>query len=278
MIKKYLKDDELPLLSIVCITFNHEKFISKTLDGFLAQKTSFKFEILVHDDASTDDTQNILKKYQKIHPDLFSLNIQKQNQYSKTGFEFIFHEINRARGKYIAMCEGDDYWTNPEKLEIQVGFLEKNPNFSMTFHDAEILSNFQNYPLQWHTPPKEILDIRHIIWKHYIPTCSLVFRKSSLPVDFPIFVRKCISADVPIEIILAESGPAKYFPAKMSVYRKHISGITMNIQRQKRVRYGYIEMYSLLNKYFKYKYNLIFMGLILKHLLGILKDKIMYRL
>src|SRR5690554_6640453 len=121
-----------PLVSICCATFNQASFISQAIESFLSQKTSFKFEIIIHDDASTDGTASIVKKYEQEHPNLIKAIYQKKNQYSqgiKPWPNFVFPI---ARGKYIALCEGDDYWTDPFKLQKQVDFLEANMDVSLT--------------------------------------------------------------------------------------------------------------------------------------------------
>ena len=132
---------EIPLVSISCITYNHEPYIVQALNGFLMQKTSFPFEVLVHDDASTDRTADIIREYEKKFPKIIKPIYQKENQYSK-GFTAVTATWNfpRAQGKYIALCEGDDYWIDENKLQIQVDFLERNPEYTMCFHNAEVLN------------------------------------------------------------------------------------------------------------------------------------------
>lgn len=124
-----------PLLSIVCPTFNQAAFLARALDGFLSQQTTFPFEILVNDDASTDGTALVLAKYVALYPEIIRPFYQEENQYQqgKTCTPGIFKE---ARGRYIAYCEGDDYWTDPQKLQIQVDFLEANHDYVLTYHDA----------------------------------------------------------------------------------------------------------------------------------------------
>ena len=107
-----------PLVSISCMTYNHAPYIRKCLDSFLLQKTNFPFEIVIHDDASIDGTTAIIEEYTSRYPGIFSTLIQKENQYSK-GIRGLSTRFNypRCRGKYIAVCEGDDYWTDPDKLQ-----------------------------------------------------------------------------------------------------------------------------------------------------------------
>lgn len=131
-----------PLVSICCITYNHEVFIRDAIEGFLIQNTSFPFEIIIHDDASTDNTANIIEEYANKYPDLFVTILQSENQWSKGGGSIYARFVYpRARGKYIALCEGDDYWTDPLKLQKQVEFLEENTDCSLCFHASKSIRN-----------------------------------------------------------------------------------------------------------------------------------------
>lgn len=133
-----------PLVSIVCETFNHEDYIRQALDGFVMQKTNFIFEILIHDDASTDNTVDIILQYEKKYPSLIRPIYQKENQYSK-GVEITTQvQFARARGKYLAICEGDDYWVDPCKLQKQVDFLEKNPEYGLVYTEVDKLIDKSN--------------------------------------------------------------------------------------------------------------------------------------
>ena len=127
-----------PLVSICCVTYNHAPFIRKCLDGFLMQKRDFPIEILIHDDCSTDGTTEIIKEYAAQYPDLIFPLYEEENQYSRGGAgKMDLYNYNRARGKYVAYCEGDDYWTDPLKLQKQVDFMEAHPDYSICFHGFE---------------------------------------------------------------------------------------------------------------------------------------------
>lgn len=177
--------NEKPLVSIHCLVYNHEPYIRKAIDGFLMQKTDFAFEILIHDDASNDNSASIIKEYTDKHPDLIKPVYQKVNQYSK-GVDVTYDfQISRALGKYIAICEGDDYWNNPMKLQMQVDFLENNPDYGLIYSDYDKLFNnsgklqkslFKNGES---IPYTEFNDI--LINKPYLAPCTWLYRKEFTP-------------------------------------------------------------------------------------------------
>lgn len=123
-----------PVISILCITFNQRDYIRDALDSFLAQKINVPFEVLVNDDCSTDGTNKILLEYQQKHPDIFRIVLHETNQYSKGKSPMGEFLVPLARGSYIAMCEGDDYWTDSKKLARQLTVLESHPEYAACVH------------------------------------------------------------------------------------------------------------------------------------------------
>ena len=126
------------LVSIRCITYNHEHYISQALDGFLMQETTFPFEIVIHDDASTDGTTDIIKEYENKFPEIVKPIYETENQYSKKDNTMELLILPHLKGKYTAFCEGDDFWTNKKKLQMQVDFLENNPDYGFCCTDVDI--------------------------------------------------------------------------------------------------------------------------------------------
>ena len=223
---------EIPLVSIICTTYNHEQYIAKALDGFLMQKTNFQFEIIVHDDASTDRTTEIIKQCEIKNPNLFVNIYQEENKYSKIG-NGIWSEIvfPKARGKYIAICEGDDYWIDCNKLQVQVDFLEVNQEFSFCFHNASIYYVDKDFHEDFNKNLKfQIFKTKDLLLKDwFIPTASLVFRKDMLPARFPNWYDNIYSGDVGLELLLSTMGDFYYIDKKMSVYRKNaINSLSIN--------------------------------------------------
>lgn len=131
--------DAAPLVSIWCLAYNHEKYIRDCLDGFVMQKTNFKFEAIIHDDASTDNTARIIQEYADKYPDIIKPIFEKENQYSKHDGSLNRIMKEHMRGRYVALCEGDDYWIDSYKLQRQVDFLETNPEYGLVHSDYACL-------------------------------------------------------------------------------------------------------------------------------------------
>ncbi|RUR38696.1 glycosyltransferase [Clostridium perfringens] len=135
--------DQEIMVTICCVTYNQEKYISQAIESFLMQETNFKYEIIIHDDASTDNTTEIIRRYEEKFPDIIKPIYQVENQYSRG---IIPSQIvyKKAKGKYITICEGDDYWTDCNKLQKQFDFLENNPSYIATAHWCEIVDKHGN--------------------------------------------------------------------------------------------------------------------------------------
>lgn len=136
---KNVEDETVPLVSVSVIAYNHEKYIRQCLDGILMQDVNFPYEVLVHDDASPDATADIIHEYEAKYPGIIKPIYQTENQYSQGKCIFKFN-FDRARGKYLAFCEGDDYWTDPGKLQKQVDFLERHSEYIATAHRVNVIN------------------------------------------------------------------------------------------------------------------------------------------
>lgn len=214
-----------PLVSICCITYNHEKYIRDAVEGFLMQKTDFPIEILIYDDASTDKTAEIIREYEAKFPDIIRPLYQTENQYSR-GVRIIAPQFNfpRARGKYIAMCEGDDYWTDPFKLQKQVDFLERNQDFAICFHNMQIVYEDNPYLNRIsNINQQEITTIETLAYRNYIYTASCIFRNCIS--ELPDWLYQCPIGDYPLHLLNAQYGKIKFIDELMGVYRIHKGGI-----------------------------------------------------
>ena len=225
-------DTEHPLVSIKCLAYNHEKFIAQAMDGFLMQETDFPFEVIVHDDASKDKTADILREYEKKFPLIVKPVYQTENQYSKQDGSLTRAANAPLKGKYIAECEGDDYWIDPHKLQLQVDFLESHPDYAMTFHDAEIKNELGENSTESVYPQLEDRDYSatEIFEKWTIPTASMVYKREVF--DYPIQnIFNILNGDLFHVEKCAHTGKIRCFNKKMSVYRIQPSGLTWDTSR-----------------------------------------------
>jgi glycosyltransferase involved in cell wall biosynthesis len=244
-----------PLISVCCITYNHQDYIEDCIRGFLKQELTYNVEFLIHDDASTDNTQLLIKSIVGNDP-RFKLILREKNIKStgKAIFPLLFKE---AQGKYVAMCEGDDYWTDPLKLQKQIDFLEGNPEYSICFHRVQILengllksddndvTNITYYNIS--DNEKEKINYEHLITRgNFIHTPSVVFRK---PKEYPLESLYSPLGDYLLHIYNGKQGYIKRLEDVMAVYRKGV-GIFSSIPKHRRYRFStftYISILSLLD-------------------------------
>lgn len=255
------------MVSICCITYNHEKYIRQALDGFLMQKTNFKFEIVIHDDASTDSTQDIIREYEKKYPDIIKPIYQVENQHSK-GEKASLISYSHAIGKYIAVCEGDDYWIDENKLQEQVDYMENNEKCTFCLHDALVLDMSNNEKLNWPWYNKRFYkkdgnyNAGELDLFGTKPTASYMFRRQNVE-KIPDWFKECVVGDRPLELIMTSLGYAHYINKVMSIYRIGSGNSTMdkinkeNEQIQKAIKYwGNIEwIIDQFNSFSGYKYE-----------------------
>lgn len=213
-------------VSVCCLAYNHEKYIRKTLDGFVMQKTNFPFEVIVHDDASTDRTAEIIREYEKKYPEIIKPIYQTENQYSqgiKIRSSFFFPLV---RGKYVALCEGDDYWTDINKLQIQYDYMESNPDCSLCVHQSEmhIISTNEIKYVNAETTDRDF-SIDEIIMGggSLFATCSY-FMRQDVFFTYPDEFMQFSFGDYQIMLIAAILGSVHYLSRQMSVYNSGVEG------------------------------------------------------
>lgn len=220
------------ILSIRCTVYNHEPYLRQCLDGFIMQKTNFTFEAIVHDDCSTDKSIAIIKEYAEKYPHIIKPIYEKENQYSKHDGS-LTHIMNNAispSAKYIALCEGDDYWTDPYKLQKQVDFMEAHPEYSMCFHNA--IEHYESTDIN-DKPFSLIKDKdytgKEIYSKWIIPTASVLLRKEIFFCPLYQYAKKnkhFIYGDIVLFLSCAHEGKIRGMSDCMSVYRRHSGGVT----------------------------------------------------
>ena len=247
----------MAILVSVCVqTYQHSEFIRECIDSILCQETSFPFEILLGEDCSTDGTREICVDYAYKYPEKIRLFLhsREDNIHVKgkpTGKYNFINNFNHARGKYISICEGDDYWTDNKKLQKQVDFMENNPDFSICFHAVDIFYN-NNIVDDYLTPEKDsvtnILDLAH---GNYIHTPSVLYR-NCLTQGLPEFLNSIPIGDYPLHLLMAEHGKIKYLPEKMAVYRVHSDGYYSTLSNEEKMR-GFLDVLNPLIFYFEKK-------------------------
>ncbi len=216
-----------PLVSICCITYNHEKFISQALEGFLMQQTNFEYEIIIADDCSTDKTSEIIKKYIDDPRNNGRIKYFRHPQNLGMMQNFVF-ALQQCTGKYIALCEGDDYWTDTYKLQKQVEFLEENPEFNLCFHKVFYVdANGNEMPFNdYNAETKEITTFDDLAKGNYINTCSTLLRTNELIKSPPNFVKNSMPGDWVINLLaVGKKGMIKMMNERMAAYRIHSGGI-----------------------------------------------------
>lgn len=252
--------NQIIMVSIICNTFNQEKYIRKTIEGFINQKTTFAYEILIHDDASNDKTPQIIKEFEEKYPYIIKPVYQKDNKYSQGISITNNYQLPRAQGKYIAFCEGDDYWTNENKLQLQVEALENNPEINICAHAVSIIKEdkirggvrpFKKDTIA--TPQQVILN-----GGAFVGTCSIMYRKS-IDDQMPVF-RKKNSIDYTIQIHGALKGGLLYLDKNMGNYRIGSIGSWTNrvLRNPQKVIIHYEKMIKILediNTDTKYKFT-----------------------
>ena len=235
-------ESEPIMVSIRCLVYNHEPYIRQCLDGFVMQKTNFRFEAIVHDDASTDGTAAIIREYAEKYPDIIKPIFETENQYSKGNGALRKIMDAHMRGKYIALCEGDDYWIDPLKLQKQVDFLVSHQDYTMCFHDVNIkVEKGREY---WDVFGK-LEDRDYTIgecikyWK--VPTCSMVIRKDIF--DKRPINKKFRVGDNVVVFTCLSYGKIRCIAKKMGAYRLTTTS-WIGRQSDKMQRYKFLTHYQ----------------------------------
>jgi glycosyltransferase involved in cell wall biosynthesis len=226
-------------VTVSLITYNHAPFIAQAIESVLAQQASFDFELLIGEDDSTDGTRQIVSQYQAQYPDRIRLllNERKKVVYvngKATGKWNFTNNIRNSRGEYIALLDGDDYWTSAFKLQKQVDFLDRNRDCALCFHNVRILDEAdpECQEPRHAQPMRAKYGIEDLLRGNFMHTCSVMFR-SRLFEDFPPWFFKCTLGDWPLHILNAQHGSIGYLDEVMAVYRRHGKGVW---SRQSRVQ------------------------------------------
>ena len=229
-IMKNWKTYDKPLVSMCWITYNHEKFISLALDSMLKQETDFPFEIIIRDDCSTDSTRIIIGKYTEKFPNIIRTIFEEENQYSK-GINPFIPAYERAKGKYITILEGDDYWRDKFKLQKQVDFLEKNHEYILSYHNSNIIDNNNNIISKMKILiPHNYTQEQMLCGEALILTNTVMFRKvDSVSAEQ---LNGILNADTVLWHLLGRYGKSKYQgEIEYAAYRHHDGGVWSSLDK-----------------------------------------------
>jgi glycosyltransferase involved in cell wall biosynthesis len=223
---------EQPLVSVRIITYNQAPFVAQCLDSVLMQQTNFPFEILIGEDESTDGTREICQAYAEKYPEKIRLFLRSRkdviyiNGEPTNRYNFI-ETLKAARGKYIAICDGDDYWTHPEKLQRQVDFMEAHPDYTICHHGGqkwiEAENQFEPLPDQ-----PETANLKDLLEENMITNCTCLYRNGIIK-ELPDWFYKAPVADYCLHVLNAQHGKIGYLPEDMCVYRVHGGGVWSKI-------------------------------------------------
>ncbi|MGO3184216.1 MAG: glycosyltransferase family 2 protein [Aequorivita sp.] len=243
-----------PIVSIQCITYNHENYIREAIEGFLMQKTNFPVEILIHDDASTDNTANIIREYEVQYPQIIKPIFQAENLHSKKRGAITRIQNERSNGKYIAMCEGDDYWTDPLKLQKQIDFLESHPDYTLTvsgfksIKEGESKEIIESGVVSSNQENEEgftfLLEDTLEGWKRKILTAVFINNKSAIAE----YGKYKYSNDNHLFYHLLKEGKGYYFKQVFGVYNMHEGGVYSLKSQEENLHKAYLiyqELYEV---------------------------------
>jgi glycosyltransferase involved in cell wall biosynthesis len=260
-----------PVVSVHIITYQHAAYIRDAIEGVLMQETDFPFQIIIGDDESTDGTREICIEYAQQYPDKIRLFLhRRENNISISDspshiFQYIFNTY-QLHGKYIAICSGDDFWTDPLKLQKQVGFLEEHHDFSICAHDSNLI-NYKSGVVSYGKYKSEILNkeykdnykLDELIEGATFHTSSVLFRKNDLNIPaFAYIIQESTSEDYVLFLMLADKGPVKILGSVMSTYRKHNESITgkhLQFVDKGNKELMMVNILTKLDIYFDFKYS-----------------------
>jgi glycosyltransferase involved in cell wall biosynthesis len=240
------------IVSVWTIVYNHEKYIAQAIESVLSQKCNFKIEMIIGEDCSTDNSREIIRQYHEKYPDIIrpiynTLNVGAQAN--------AINCINAAKGKYLAILEGDDYWIDDDKLQKQVDFMEQNPDFSACFTKAAVLNELgtENRAV-YNAVDKDVFTFDDFVvpYFYFIPSPTLLYRSD---LHLPGFFAHSITGDIALHLLLAGKGSIKLLPETTAVYRVHSGGLSKSAAFNERLEDAIYALYANIDKYFNYKYH-----------------------
>lgn len=233
-----------PRVSVVVPTYQHAAYIGQCLDSILMQKTSFPYEIIVGEDESSDGTREICIEYARAHPDKIRLFLRSRATSVRRAGS-VTRSANgiwcrrSARGQFVALCEGDDYWISADKLQRQVDFFEANPDCSLSFHNVLTLEDGASAPGRrvYEKEMQAFYEAADVVAGNFIYTPSVMYARAALPHPLPAWYYRMPFLDWPTFVLIAQKGRLGYLPDTMSVYRIHAGGIWSRLTEGQRMEH-----------------------------------------
>jgi glycosyltransferase involved in cell wall biosynthesis len=246
-------------VSVYMITYKQEHYVGKAIENIVTQETNFSFELVIGEDCSPDGTRAVCERYAAQYPDIIRLLPSDKNLGAIRNAMRVLSECN---GEYIAMCEGDDYWTDKHKLQKQIDFLDANPDYTLCFGDVDIedeMGSGLTYEQYKPVLNKDTITIEDVILTQMCiaPTATMVFR-NIIPRPLPEFFSRIYSDDIALQLLLTDKGKAKHLHMKLATYRNHAGGITKTQESIQGAPAGLVRLMHDFNEYTGYKYNSFF--------------------
>ena len=238
-------------LSVCLITYNHINYIRQAIDSVIMQKVNFSWELIIADDFSTDGTREIIKEYKEKYPEFIRLILQEKN----VGPAQNWIDLMKApESKFVSYFEGDDYWTDPDKLQKQFDFMEQHNEYVMCFHNAMLINEVNTTSHFFGEYDKSEYTGTDLFENWIIPTASIFF-KNVLPKELPDFFKHATHGDLALFVYLAEFGKVKYLEGVMSVYRVNSNGSTQSLLKGISHNVKHLYQLELMVEYFGEKYK-----------------------
>jgi glycosyltransferase involved in cell wall biosynthesis len=248
-------NNNTPFVAIWMVTYNHENYLSEAVESVMIQETNFEYKLFIGEDCSTDNTRKICKKLKEKYPKKIELFLNEKNLGGNLNARQIYKQCFESGAKYVALLEGDDYWTDPLKLQIQVDFLEEHSDYTGCFHYTQTVK--ENGELgSMACQNNNIMDFDAedtFSTLALFHTSSFVFLRSAL--ELPVWLSKIVSGDMALFSIIAAKGQLRCLPEEMSIYRKHEGGITSAPNILNNFHSQRIELMECLNEFHNYKYQ-----------------------
>lgn len=258
-------------VSVAMITYNHERFVAHAIESVLMQQTDFSVELVIGEDCSTDSTRAIVRDYAERYPDRIRALLPDQN----LGMMLNFISVMKAcEGQYVALLEGDDYWTDPSKLQKQVDFLDTHPDCAICFHNVTVVSEDGNQPPWLYCSPdqKAISTLEDVLRFNFLPTRAVVFRRGLFG-EFPSWYQTMGIGDWPHNILNAAHGNIGYLDEVMAVYRKHGGGVYTSRSHDRRFD-DIVRMYDAFSLHFEHRYDRLIAGAKCRHMAELVVEKV----